>query len=179
MSDKGSRENPYNVLFLCTGNSARSILAEAIMSRFGAPKFRAYSAGSQPKGEVNPLTITLLRSLNFKTDAFRSKNWEEFARPDAPTLDFVFTVCDNAANEVCPVWPGQPMSAHWGVPDPAAAEGSAAVIAQAFADAYRMLQNRITVFTNLPIEGLDRLTLQRKIDDIGKMPREPGAEGAA
>jgi protein-tyrosine-phosphatase len=179
MTDRGSKENPFNVLFLCTGNSARSIIAEAIMNRVGAPKFRAFSAGSQPKGEVNPHTIALLKSLNYKTDGFRSKNWQEFAQADAPKLDFVFTVCDNAANEVCPVWPGQPMSAHWGVPDPAAAEGSDAVIGQAFADAYRMLQNRITIFTNLPIAGLDRLSLQKKIDDIGKMRRDPSAEGAA
>lgn len=179
MAEKGAKENPYNVLFLCTGNSARSIMGEAIMNRFGAPKFRAYSAGSQPKGEVNPHTIDLLKSLNYKTDEFRSKNWEEFAGPNAPKLDFVFTVCDNAANEVCPVWPGQPMSAHWGVPDPAAVEGSEAVIAQAFSDAFRMLQNRITIFCALPISGLDRLSLQRKIDDIGKMRRDPSAEGAA
>ena len=179
MADKRTRENPFNVLFLCTGNSARSIIAEAIMNRFGASLFRAFSAGSQPKAEVNPHTITLLRSLNYKTDGFRSKNWEEFAQPDAPKLDFVFTVCDNAASEVCPIWPGQPMSAHWGVPDPAAAEGSEAVIAQAFADAYRMLQNRITIFTNLPLAGLDRLSLQTKIDDIGRMRRDPDVEGAA
>jgi protein-tyrosine-phosphatase len=179
MSDKGTPENPFNVLFLCTGNSARSIIAEAIMNRVGAPRFKAYSAGSQPKGDVNPHTISLLRSLNYKTDGFRSKNWEEFAKAGAPKLDFVFTVCDNAANEVCPVWPGQPMSAHWGVPDPAAAEGSDAVIAQAFSDAYRMLQNRITIFTSLPLAGLDRLSLQKKIDDIGKMRRDPNAEGAA
>jgi protein-tyrosine-phosphatase len=179
VADKGSKENPYNVLFLCTGNSARSIMAEAIMNRFGAPKFKAFSAGSMPKGEVNPHTITLLKTLNYKTDAYRSKNWEEFAQAGAPQLDFVFTVCDNAANEACPVWPGQPMSAHWGVPDPAAAQGSDAVVAQAFADAFRMLQNRITIFCALPISGLDRLTLQKKIDDIGRMKRDPSAEGAA
>ena len=179
MSDKGTRENPFNVLFLCTGNSARSIMAEAIMNRFGAPKFRAFSAGSQPKGEVNPHTIALLKSLNFKAEEFRSKSWEEFAQPDAPKLDFVFTVCDNAANEVCPVWPGQPMSAHWGVPDPAAAEGSPAVVAAAFSDAYRMLQNRITIFCALPLASIDKLSLQKKIDDIGKMRRDPSAEGAA
>ena len=179
MSDKGSKENPFNVLFLCTGNSARSIMAEAIMNRFGAPKFRGFSAGSQPKGEVNPHTIALLKSLNYKTDEYRSKNWEEFAQPDAPALDFVFTVCDNAANEVCPVWPGQPMSAHWGVPDPAAAEGSDAVVAQAFADTLRMLQNRITIFTALPLASIDKLSLQKKIENIGKMRRDPSAEGAA
>ncbi|MFZ2031087.1 MAG: arsenate reductase ArsC [Vitreimonas sp.] len=179
MADKGTKENPYNVLFLCTGNSARSIMAEAIMNRFGAPKFRAYSAGSQPKGEVNPHAIKLLKSLNYKTDEFRSKNWEEFAKPGAPALDFVFTVCDNAANEVCPVWPGQPMSAHWGLPDPAAVEGSDAVIALAFADGFRMLQNRITIFCALPMASLDRLSLQKKIDDIGKMRRDPNETDAA
>jgi protein-tyrosine-phosphatase len=179
MVDKEKRDTPYNVLFLCTGNSARSIMAEAIMNRFGAPKFRAFSAGSMPKGEVNPHTITLLKSLNFKADEFRSKSWEEFAQADSPKLDFVFTVCDNAAGEVCPVWPGQPMSAHWGVPDPAAAEGSEAVVSQAFADAYRMLQNRITIFCALPIASIDKLSLQKRIDDIGKMRRDPSAEGAA
>lgn len=179
MTAKGTKENPFNVLFLCTGNSARSIMAEAVMNRFGAPKFRAFSAGSQPKGEVNPHAITLLKSLNYKTDGFRSKNWEEFAQADAPQLDFVFTVCDNAAGEVCPVWPGQPMSAHWGVPDPAAATGSEAVISQAFADSFRMLQNRITIFTALPLASIDRLSLQKKIDDIGKMKRDPNATDAA
>jgi protein-tyrosine-phosphatase len=174
-----ARGAPYQVLFLCTGNSARSILAEAIMNRLGAPRFKAYSAGSQPKGQVHPGTLRLLKAMNFKTDEFRSKSWEEFATPDAPALDFVFTVCDNAANEVCPIWPGQPMSAHWGIPDPAAAEGSEAQIAYAFDDAYRMLQNRITIFTALPIASLDRLSLQRRLEAIGKMPRDPNAEGAA
>jgi protein-tyrosine-phosphatase len=179
MAEKGSKENPYNVLFLCTGNSARSILAEAIMNRVGAPKFRAFSAGSLPKGQVNPHSITLLKSLNFKTDEFRSKSWDEFARAGAPALDFVFTVCDNAANEVCPIWPGQPMTAHWGLPDPASVEGSPAVIAQAFADTFRMLQNRITIFCALPISSLDNLTLQKRLDEIGRMQRDPSAEGAA
>lgn len=179
MTTKGTAENPYNVLFLCTGNSARSILAEALMNRLGAPRFRAFSAGSDPKGQVNPHSIALLKSLNYKTDGFRSKSWDEFAAPGAPQLDFVFTVCDNAANEVCPIWPGQPMSAHWGVPDPAAAEGSEAVIAQAFADAYRMLQNRISVFVNLPMASIDRLSLQKRLDEIGAMRRDPSAEGAA
>lgn len=167
----------YNVLFLCTGNSARSIMAEAIMNRFGAGKFNAFSAGSMPKAEVHPRTLQLLKSLNFKTEAFRSKSWEEFAAPGAPELDFVFTVCDNAANEVCPIWPGQPMNAHWGVPDPAAATGSEAEIAAAFAEAYRMLQNRITVFVALPIAGLDRLALQHRLDEIGRTAdrREPRA----
>ena len=179
MTTKGTAENPYNVLFLCTGNSARSIIAEALMNRLGAPRFRAFSAGSDPKGQVNPHSIALLKSLNYKTEGFRSKSWDEFATPGAPQLDFVFTVCDNAANEVCPIWPGQPMSAHWGVPDPAAAEGSEAVIAQAFADAYRMLQNRISLFVNLPMASIDRLSLQKRLDDIGAMRRDPSAEGAA
>jgi arsenate reductase (thioredoxin) len=165
-----SEHRPYNALFLCTGNSARSIMAEAILSRLGAGRFIAYSAGSSPKGEVNPHAITLLRRLNFKTDGLRSKSWEEFAGADAPPLDFVFTVCDNAAAEVCPVWPGQPMSAHWGVPDPAAIEGAEAEIAAAFADAYRRLQNRITIFVNLPFAGLDRLSLKKRLDAIGRPP---------
>jgi len=157
----------YNVLFLCTGNSARSILAEAILQRVGAGKFVAYSAGSHPKGEVNPHAITLLKRFNYKTDGFRSKSWDEFAQAGAPALDFVFTVCDNAAGEVCPIWPGQPMSAHWGVPDPAAVQESEAEIAAAFADSYGRLQNRITIFTSLPIAGLDRLSLQKRLDNIG------------
>jgi arsenate reductase (thioredoxin) len=179
MTDKGSKENPFNVLFLCTGNSARSIMAEAILGRFGAPKFKAFSAGSQPRGEVHPHVIGMLRNMNYKPELFRSKSWEEFAQPDAPELDFVFTVCDNAANEVCPVWPGQPMSAHWGVPDPAARVGSEAEIGFAFDDAWRMLQNRITIFSALPVASLDRLTLQKKLDDIGKMRRDPNATDAA
>lgn len=166
---------PYNVLFLCTGNSARSIIAEAILQRLGAGKFNAYSAGSLPKGEVNPNTIALLKRLNYKTDGFRSKSWDEFAQPGAPVLDFVFTVCDNAAGEVCPIWPGQPMTAHWGVPDPAAAvDGSPAEIAAAFSEAYARLQNRIAVFTNLPFAGLDRLSLQKRLDNIGQTPDSNG-----
>ncbi len=165
MSDAAHR--PYNVLFLCTGNSARSIMAEAILARFGAGKFNAYSAGSFPKGAVHPRAIELLKRLNVKTDQFRSKSWDEFTGPSAPPLDFVITVCDNAAGEVCPIWPGQPISAHWGIPDPAAIEGSAAEIGAAFADAYARLQNRITIFVNLPFEALDRLTLQRRLDGIG------------
>ncbi|MES1156459.1 MAG: arsenate reductase ArsC [Alphaproteobacteria bacterium] len=161
-------DHPLNVLFLCTGNSARSIIAEAIINRVGAGKFKGYSAGSQPKGEVNPNAIRLLRSLNYMTGDFRSKSWDEFAQPGAPHLDFVFTVCDNAANEVCPIWPGQPMTAHWGVPDPAAVTGSEAEIGAAFADTYRMLNNRVTVFVNLPLASLDKLSLQRRLDDIGK-----------
>src|SRR5215471_16612731 len=160
---------PYNVLFLCTGNSARSIIAEAILNPLGQGRFHAYSAGSQPKGTVNPHTLQLLRSLGYDTSPLRSKSWSEFAKPGAPALDFVFTVCDNAAGEACPLWPGQPMTAHWGVPDPAEATGNAAEIALAFKDAYRMLHQRIAVFAALPIKSLDRLSLQAKLRDIGRM----------
>lgn len=159
---------PYNVLFLCTGNSARSILAEAILSRLGAGKFNAFSAGSQPKGEVHPHALRLLERFNYKIGNFRSKSWDEFAAPGAPALDFVFTVCDNAAGEMCPVWPGQPMTAHWGVADPAAATGTDSEIAAAFIDAYSRLNNRIGIFVALPFEGLDRLSLQSRLDQIGK-----------
>lgn len=159
--------NPYNVLFLCTGNSARSVLAEAIMKREGLGKFVGYSAGSQPRGEVHPFTSDLLSRMNFDPADYRSKSWSEFAAEGAPNLDFVFTVCDNAANETCPVWPGQPMTAHWGVPDPAAVEGTDAEKRLAFADTFRMLTQRISIFVNLPIESLDQLTLQRKLDEIG------------
>lgn len=161
-------ETPHNVLFLCTGNSARSILAEAILKRVGLGRFKAFSAGSQPKGEVHPYALDLLRSLNPDTSFARSKNWEEFAVPGAPQMNFVFTVCDNAANESCPVWPGQPMTAHWGVPDPAAADGTEAEKRLAFSDAYRMLNNRISVFTSLPLATLDRLALQKRLDEIGR-----------
>ena len=162
-------DQPYNVLFLCTGNSARSIMAEAILNKLGAGKFCAYSAGSQPKGQVHPETIRLLQSLGYETSGFRSKSWTEYAKPDAPALDFAFTVCDNAAGETCPVWPGQPMTAHWGIPDPAEATGSPAEIALAFKDAYRMLHQRIGLFTALPLRSLDRLSLQAKLMDIGLM----------
>ena len=162
MSDK-----PFNVLFLCTGNSARSIIAEAILNKIGQGKFHAFSAGSQPKGAVNPNTIQLLQGLGYETAGFRSKSWSEFAKPGAPLLDFVFTVCDNAAGEACPVWPGQPMTAHWGVPDPAEARGSETEIALAFKDAYRMLFQRIGIFTALPIRSLDKLSLQAKLKEIG------------
>ena len=162
-------DRPFNVLFLCTGNSARSIMAEAILNKLGRGKFRAYSAGSHPNGRLNPHTIQLLQSLDYDTSAFRSKSWNEFAKPGAPVLDFAFTVCDNAAGESCPVWPGQPMTAHWGVPDPAEAKGSAAEIALAFKDAYRMLHHRIGIFTALPIRSLDRLSLQQRLKDIGRM----------
>jgi arsenate reductase len=168
----------YNVLFLCTGNSARSVLAEAILNKSGAGKFRAYSAGSQPKGQVNPNTIHLLQKLGYETAAFRSKSWSEFAQPDAPALDFVFTVCDDAAGETCPVWPGQPMTAHWGIPDPAAAVGTPAEIAVAFGDAYRMLQRRVNAFAALPLKALDSLTLQRKLRDIGRMQGTAAKEKA-
>ncbi|QGZ33716.1 arsenate reductase ArsC [Stappia indica] len=162
----------YNVLFLCTGNSARSILAEAILNRDGQGRFKAFSAGSQPKGEVHPQALALLAKLNHDTGFARSKNWEEFAQPGAPVMDFVFTVCDNAAGEACPVWPGQPMTAHWGVPDPAAVEGTASEVALAFADTYRMLANRISIFTALPLASLDRMTLQSRLGEIGRdLPR--------
>lgn len=161
-------DHVYNVLFLCTGNSARSILAECILNREGKGRFRAYSAGSHPKGQVHSFAIDLLKKLNHPTAGLRSKDWEEFAAPGAPVMDFVFTVCDNAANEVCPVWPGQPMTAHWGLPDPAATEGTEAERHLAFADAYRMLLNRISVFTSLPMKSLDRLALQKRLDEIGR-----------
>jgi arsenate reductase len=162
-------DRPFNVLFLCTGNSARSIIAEAILNKLGQGKFRAHSAGSQPKGEVNPHTIQLLRGLDYDTSGFRSKSWSEFARPGAPALDFVFTVCDNAAGETCPFWPGQPMTAHWGMPDPAEARGSAAEIGLAFKDAYRMLLRRLEIFIALPIRSLDQLSLQAKLKEIGRV----------
>jgi arsenate reductase (thioredoxin) len=160
---------PFNVLFLCTGNSARSIMAEAILNKLGAGKFRAYSAGSQPKGQVHPKTLQLLRGLGDDTSAFRSKSWSEFASLEAPTLDFVFTVCDNAAGETCPVWPSRPMTAHWGVPDPADATGAPTEIALAFKDAYRMLHQRIGVFVSLPLRSLDQLSLQNRLKEIGQM----------
>lgn len=158
----------FNVLFLCTGNSARSILAEACLNREGRGRFTAYSAGSHPKGEVHPMAIELLKRANYDTAGLRSKSWDEFAAPGAPKMDFVFTVCDSAAAEACPVWPGQPMTAHWGVPDPAAVEGSDTEKALAFAEAYRMLNNRISIFVNLPITSLDRLALQKRLTDIGQ-----------
>ena len=160
-------EKPFNILFLCTGNSARSILAESILNREGHGRFRGFSAGSHPKGEVHPHALTLLKQMNHAIAGLRSKSWDEFAAPDAPQIDFIFTVCDNAANEVCPIWPGQPMTAHWGLPDPAAVEGPEVEQHLAFADTYRMLSNRIAVFTSLPLQALDRLTLQARLDAIG------------
>jgi arsenate reductase (thioredoxin) len=162
-------DRAYNVLFLCTGNSARSVLAEAILNKIGGSKFKAYSAGSQPKGQVNPNTLQLLKRLDYGTTGYWSKSWEVFAQPTAPRLDFVFTVCDDAAGEACPVWPGQPMTAHWGIPDPAAAKGTDAEIAAEFNEAYRMLQRRIEAFAALPIASLDSVTLQAKLRDIGQM----------
>jgi protein-tyrosine-phosphatase len=170
-------EDRYNVLFLCTGNSARSIIAEAIMNRHGGARFRGHSAGSHPKGAVHPFALDLLRSNNFDVSALRSKSWEEFTAPGTPDLDFVFTLCDDAAAEPCPVFPGQPMTAHWGVPDPAAATGNEAERRLAFANAFRILINRITIFTNLPMASLDRLSLQRRLEDIGRTgSAEPGRQ---
>jgi arsenate reductase (thioredoxin) len=162
---------PYNVLFLCTGNSARSILGEAVLNKMGSGKFVAYSAGSQPKGVVHPQAVALLERLGFPTRELRSKSWEEFAVPGAPPLDFVFTVCDNAANEVCPVWPGRPVTAHWGVADPAAVEGADAQVA-AFRDTFLMLQRRIALFADLPVRSLDRMALQNRVDEIGRSANE-------
>ncbi len=163
---------PYNVLFLCTHNSARSVLAEAIMNKIGAGKFVAYSAGSQPRGQINPSTLKLLKGLGYDTSAFRSKSWDEFAKPGAPEIDFIFTVCDDAAGEVCPVWPGKPLTAHWGVADPSAVKGSEIEVARAFQEAYRLLSRRIELFAALPISGLDTMTLKAKLREIG---REEGA----
>ncbi|MCT8162007.1 helix-turn-helix domain-containing protein [Pseudoruegeria sp. SHC-113] len=159
---------PYNVLFLCTGNSARSIMAEAILNRAGKGHFRAYSAGSTPAGQVHPQALQILEKLNIPTEGLHSKAWDVFAGHEAPQMDFVFTVCDHAAAEPCPVWPGQPMSAHWGVPDPVQANGSPAELGVAFAEAFRMLESRINVFTSLPLAGLDALSLKKHLDDIGK-----------
>ncbi len=161
-------ENLYNVLFLCTGNSARSIIAECLIERLGRGRFRGYSAGSRPKGEVHPMALEILRRNNFVTDELRSKDWSEFSGPDAPTMDFVFTVCDNAAAEQCPVWPGQPMTAHWGMPDPAAAEGDEMERMMAFRQTLIGLENRISVFVSLPIQSLDKLKLQTALDRIGR-----------
>ena len=161
-------DKTFNVLFLCTGSSARSILAEGILAREGMGRFGDYSAGSKPAGQVNPNALALLRRLNHDVSGCRSKGWNEFARDGAPRMGFVFTVCDDDANEECPVWPGQPISAHWGIRDPAAATGTQSEVAAAFADAYRMLTNRISIFVNLPIALLDKLALQERLDDIGR-----------
>ncbi len=158
----------YNVLFLCTGNSARSILAEALLGKIGHGRFMAHSAGSMPKGAVHPQALALLERLGYPTAKLRSKSWDEFA--SAPALDFVFTVCDNAANEVCPVWPGQPMTAHWGIPDPAAVEGSDDEIARAFHDVYMLLRRRIELFASLPVDKLDRMSLKAHLNEIGRKP---------
>lgn len=166
-------DRPYNILFLCTGNSARSILAEALINQWGRGKFRGYSAGSHPKGTVHPVALQLLKHMNLPTGELRSKSWDEFAAPHGPPLDFVFTVCDNAAGEMCPYWPGQPMTAHWGLPDPAAVEGSDMQIAVAFRSTFQALDHRIKIFTSLPLTSLDRIKLQERLDAIGKA-RAPG-----
>ena len=158
----------FNVLFLCTGNSARSILSEALLNKRGDGRFRAFSAGSHPTGRVNPHALDLLQRLGYPTDGLRSKNWDEFAAPESPALDFVFTVCDNAAGEVCPLWPGQPITAHWGIPDPAAVEGTDEQKRRAFDDAYRVLDRRISLFVSLPIRSLERLVLQERVAEIGR-----------
>ena len=163
---------PYNVLFLCTGNSARSIMAEVLLNAMGRGRFKAFSAGSHPAGQANPLALELIQRNRLSTEGLRSKNWDEFAVPGAPELDFVFTVCDNAAGEVCPVWPGQPMTAHWGVEDPAAVTGSDDDKRRAFFRAYTQLSNRLSIFLSLPLETLDRLTLKKRLDDIGKQESE-------
>ncbi len=158
----------YKVLFLCTGNSARSIMAEAILNREGIGKFKAFSAGQHPLGQVHPFASDLLQRLNYDVSQFRSKNWDEFAGPDAPKMDFVFTVCDQAASEVCPLWPGQPMTAHWGLPDPVQATGNEIERRLAFSEAYRMLRNRLVIFVSLPMNSLNRLALQKNLDEIGR-----------
>ncbi len=168
MSETNASPRLFNVLFLCTGNSARSILAESILSKDGAGRFRAFSAGSQPKGAVHPLALKVLDSAGYPADGFRSKSWTEFATADAPTMDFVFTVCDNAAGETCPIWPGQPMTAHWGIEDPAAAEGSDLQREAAFVTAFRYLKNRISAFTALPMSSLDKVSLSARLREIGR-----------
>jgi protein-tyrosine-phosphatase len=172
-------KKPFNVLFLCTGNSARSILAEAVLNRAGQGHFHAFSAGSHPRGEVHPYALDLLRRMHYDVGGLRSKSWSEFAEPGAPKLDFVFTVCDDAASEPCPYWPGQPMTAHWGMPDPAAATGNEAEIRLAFADTLRMLTNRINIFISLPMRSLDQLSLQNQLNQIGKTRDEGGNPASA
>ena len=172
-------ERIYNVLFLCTGNSARSILAESILTKEGRGRFRAFSAGSQPKGVVNPFALKVLRSFDYPAEGFRSKSWEEFARPGAPVMDFVFTVCDNAAGEACPVWPGQPMTAHWGVEDPAAVQGPEIARQTAFVTAFRYLRNRIAAFAALPVSSLDKSTLHARLVEIGQSEGASSPRGSA
>jgi arsenate reductase len=167
-----STQKSLNVLFLCTGNSARSQMAEVILNRLGAGKFRAFSAGSQPAGYIHPMALKMLQNAHYDTSKLRSKSWDEFAGPNAPQLDFVFTVCDNAAKEVCPIWPGQPMTAHWGLPDPAKTEGTDAEKAAVFADTMRMLNQRIGIFVSLPLDKLSKLALQKHLDEIGKVKAE-------
>jgi arsenate reductase len=166
---------PYNVLFLCTGNSARSIIGEALITHWGRGRLRGFSAGSHPKGEVNPLAIEVLKTHHLPTGHLRSKSWDEFAAPGAPPMHFVFTVCDRAAKEACPLWPGQPMTAHWGIEDPAVVEGSDDTKRRAFAKAFRELDARIKIFTSLRLDQIDRMALQRELDAIGKRPQETGA----
>jgi arsenate reductase len=162
-------ERPFNVLFLCTGNSARSVLAESILRKDGAGRFNAFSAGSHPKGKINPLALKVLEAYGYRPDGYRSKSWNEFAAPGAPVMDFVFTICDSAAGEACPIWPGQPMTAHWGIEDPAAIEGSAIEKERAFVTAFKYLKNRISVFTSLPIRSLDRMALGARLREIGRL----------
>ena len=168
----------YNVLFLCTGNSARSIMAEALLEHWGKERFRGYSAGSFPKGAVHPLALDLLEKAHLDTSRLRSKSWDEFAKPGAPVMDFVFTVCDQAAGEACPVWPGNPVTAHWGVPDPAAVEGPEAEKIRAFRYAYQALETRIKLFTSLRLEALDRLALERRVEELGHLRIVPSGEPA-
>lgn len=169
---KATPNKPYNVLFLCTGNSARSIMVECALNRWGAGKFQGYSAGSHPKGEVHPMTLRLLERLNYSTKGLRSKSWDEFAQANSPPLDFVFTVCDKAAGELCPVWPGQPMTAHWGVEDPVEFAGPEDKVLKHFNSVYLLLESRIKIFASLPFASLDRLTLQGRLDAIGKVRTE-------
>lgn len=161
----------YHVLFLCTGNTARSVLAEGLLRQLGKGRFRAYSAGSQPKGVVNPFAVKVLGTYGYPIDGYRSKSWDEFSGPDAPVMDFVFTVCDSAAGETCPFWPGQPMTAHWGIPDPAAVEGTDIEKEAAFVTAFKQMRNRIEVFTALPLKSIDAMTLGAKLKDIGNLPQ--------
>ena len=164
-----SADRTYNVLFLCTGNSARSVMGEVLLNKLGGGHFRAYSAGSQPRGAVNPMTLAVLRDAGYSTDGLRSKSWDEFAAPEAPKMDFVFTVCDDAAKETCPIWPGQPISAHWGIEDPAAAEGTEFQRRAAFEAALGFMRNRITAFVSLPLKSIDKMTLRAKLQGIGRM----------